>query len=409
SPATARGLTTAFASDSLKSVTLSTDTTSLTKTMFVTYYAAGFTTPGKTADYYAASDEFIVPYGNGARPNWMSFKTPWLNKGAYNVYMNQRTNLGGGMKTTATMDEKALYVPNAELNGFSIRGDNNNKKRWNANANDGLNQMSYLGSVVLDASGQHDLKLTCTTTSESSVNQIAWLDMMEFIPVDQDSVTVNISAATGLAKTYYPLFNSGGYASTTTASFITYASCNELAVPYQAVDQTIYETNPYTLQHLGVTDPNLGLLGVDYVVIFKNDQWTRVNEGAVNTSDSTYTSNLAYGDYYYQEYNYTENALTLGSLGSRLWIKDGTFTVSAPNALKNVNSSNIKTYAVGKIITVKGINVGAKIMVTDLMGRLILNTVSTSDVFTTTMKQGSVYIIKVVSGSDYSTMKVVTK
>jgi hypothetical protein len=398
-----------FAADSLSNFRLSTDTTTLTKTKYATWGAYAFTVPGKTADYYAASDAFNVPYGNGANPSWMSFTTPWLNKGAYNVYMNQRTNLDGGMKTTATMDDKTLYYPNAELNGYSIRGGNNNKRRWNANANDGLNQMSYLGSVVLDASGQHVLKLTCTSTGESSVNQIAWLDMMEFVPVDQDSVNVNISAAAGLAKTYFPLFNSGGYASNATASFITYASSNELSVPYQAVDQTAYTTNPFTIQHLGVTDPNLGLLGIDYVVVFKNDKWTRVSEGAVNTSDSTYTCNLADGDYYYQEYNYTENTLTPGSLGSRIWMKDGTFTVGNPNALNTVSSSNIRTYAVGKVLTVKGIKAGAKIMVTDLMGRLVLNTVSGSDVFTSTLKQGSVYIVKVISANDSRTTKVIVK
>jgi len=405
---TARLLTTAFASDSLKSVTLSTDTTSLTKTMYVTYYTAAFTVPGKTADYYGASDEFIAPYGNGTSPSWMSFKTPWLNKGAYNVYMNQRTNLDAGMKTTATMDGKTFYYPNAELSGYSIRGANNNKRRWNANANDALNQMSYLGSVILDASGQHVLKLTCTSTTESTSNQIAWLDMMEFIPVDQDSVNVNISAAAGLAKTYFPLFNSGGYASNTTATFIVYANSTELAVPFQVTDPTTYTKTSYTLQHLGVTDPNLGLTGVDHVVIFKKDKWTRVSEGVVN-SDSTYTCDLANGDYYYQEFNYTESSTTLGALGTRLWMKDGVFTVGNPDAVINPKSTNIRTYAVDKTLTVKGIKAGAKIMVTDLLGRLMLNAVSTSDVFTSTMKQGSVYIVKVISGNDNYTTKLIVK
>jgi len=410
SAVTARGLTVNFGADSLSNFSLSTDRMDsvFTRTQYVSYYTDAFTTPGKTADYYGASDQFNVPYGNGARPNWMSFTTPWLNKGAYNVYMNQRTNLTDGIKTTVTMDDKTLYYPNAEMTVFSIRGGNNRNRRWNANTNDGLNQMSYLGSVVLDASGTHTLKLT-GTTSESSANQIAWLDMMEFIPVDQDSVNINISAAAGLAKTYYPLFNSGGYALTNTASFVTYASCNELSVPFQAIDPTAYTTNPYTIQHLGVTDPNLGLLGIDYVVVFKKDKWTRVSEGAVNTSDSTYTCNLANGEYYYQEYNYTENTLTPGSLGSRLWMKDGVFTVGTINALNSLNSSNIKTYAVGKTLTVKGIKAGAKIMVYDVMGRVLLNTVSTSDVFTSTMKQGAIYIVKVISANDSRTTKVIIK
>ena len=407
SPASAR-VSVNFAADSISNFRLSTDTLTTTKTQYATWGAYGFAVPAKTADYYGASDAFNVPYGNGARPNWMSFTTPWLNKGAYNVYMNQRTNLTDGIKTTVTMDDKTLYYPNAEMTVFSIRGGNNRNRRWNANTSDGLNQMSYLGSVVLDASGTHTMKLT-GTTSESAANQIAWLDMLEFIPVDQDSVNVNISAAAGLAKVYYPLFNSGGYASTSTASYVTYASGNDMAVPYQVVDPTTYTTNPYTIQHLGVTDPNLGLLGVDYVVVFKKDKWTRVSEGAVSTSDSTYTCNLADGDYYYQEYNYTENTLIPGSLGSRLWMKDGVFTVGIPSALNSVNSSNIKTFAVGKTITVKGIKAGAKIMVTDLMGRLVLNTVSSSDVFTSTMKQGSIYIVKVISANDSRTSKVIVK
>jgi len=118
---------------------------------------------------------------------------------------------------------------------------------------------------------------------------------------------------------------------------------------------------------------------------------------------------LANGDYYYQEFSYTENTLMPGSLGTRVWMKDGTFTVGNPNAVKNPNTSNIKTYAVGKTLTVKGIKAGAKIMVVDLMGRIVLNAVSTSDIYSSTMKQSSVYIVKVISGNDNNTTKVIVK
>jgi len=394
----------AFAGDSLKSFTLSTDTLTTTKNMYANWGAYAFTIPLKTADYYGASDAFNVPYGNGVRPSWMSFATPWLNKGAYNIYMNQRTNLlTDGMKTTALMDGKSLYYPNAELLPYSIRSNgNNNGRRWNANTNDVMNQMAYLGSVVIDASGVHTLKLSCTSTSETGVNQIAWLDMMEFVPVDQDSVNVNITAKAGLAKTYYPLFNSGGYALPNITPFVTYASCNDLAVSYQAVDQTVYAKNPCTLQHLGVTDPNLGLMGVDYIVVFKNDKWTRVSEGMVNTSDSTYTCNLADGEYYYQEYNYTENPVILGSMGSRIWMKDGMFNLKngvITGSFIGISTSVSKTnlsYDIGsgpsaeQSFTVEGLKLTDNIVITPSANIQISKTSGSGFVNTPiTLSQGS--------------------
>jgi len=39
----------------------------------------------------------------------------------------------------------------------------------------------------------------------------------------------------------------------------------------------------------------------------------------------------------------------------------------------------------------------------------MLNTVSTSDVFTSTMKQGAIYIVKVISANDSRTTKVIVK
>lgn len=402
-----------FANDSLKTITLSTDTTTLTKTMYATWNAYALNaTPSKTADYYAGFDRLDFPYGAGAYPNWVTIKTPHLNKGGYNVYLIQRTNLGSGMKTVVTMDDKTLYYPNAELTTpFSIRASGNNGRRFNANTNDGLTQSNYLGSINFDISGTHIFKMVCTSTSESSAEQKngAWLDMIQFIPIDQDSVSVNIGASAGLSKIYYPLFSAGGYACFSTETFKTLGSEIDLSIPYQVPDQSTYDKKSYTLQHLAVTNPDLGLLGVDYVVIYKNDQWTRVAEGAVNTSDSTFTCDLADGNYYYQEYSYSENSTTPGSIGTRKWMKDGFFTVGTGTDVADTHASSIRTYSFGKTLTVKGIKSGAKITVTDLMGRVILTATSGSDVFTTTLKQGSVYLVKVLSGNDAKTTKVLVQ
>ena len=98
-----------------------------------------------------------------------------------------------------------------------------------------------------------------------------------------------------------------------------------------------------------------------------------------------------------------------GSIGTRAWMKDGTFTVGEQTAVKNTKASNINSFAVGKNLIVKGIKAGAKITVTDLIGKVILNTKSTSETFTTSINQSSVYIVKVVSGSDSKTSKVIIK
>jgi hypothetical protein len=398
-----------FSGDSCSSIMLATDTLKATKVYYANLDLNALQVASQgLKETYASCDRLNIPFGNGVRPSWFSIKTPWLNKGAYNIYISQRVNQASGMIPKVELDGKAVYYPSAELVTPAFRSyAGNNIRRWCANGNDNNLAMHYFGSVVINNSDVHSLKFTST----NAYGETAWLDMVQFIPVDQDSLKITASGTAGLAKSYWPRFDIGGYARQADFSGTlpaTLGSIGDIAVNYQVTDPTVYTKNPYTLQHLAVTDPNLGLLGVDYVVVFKKDKWTRVAEGVV-TSDSTYTCDLADGDYYYQEYQYTESTNFLGALGKRVWMKEGTFRVGPETAVKNVNSTSIRTYAVGKTLTVKGIKAGAKIMVTDLMGRAILNTVSTSDVFTSTMKQSSIYIVKVISGTDYSTSKVLVK
>jgi hypothetical protein len=118
---------------------------------------------------------------------------------------------------------------------------------------------------------------------------------------------------------------------------------------------------------------------------------------------------LADGEYYYEEINYSPNTLILGSFGSRPLLEKGTFRVGeVPSAVINTKASKIKTFANGNTFTVKGITAGARIMIADLTGRIITNTISTSDVFTKSLTP-AIYIIKVVSGNDVLRTKVIVK
>ncbi|MHB9142767.1 MAG: T9SS type A sorting domain-containing protein, partial [Paludibacter sp.] len=71
-------------------------------------------------------------------------------------------------------------------------------------------------------------------------------------------------------------------------------------------------------------------------------------------------------------------------------------------------TSNIKAFAYGKTLTVRGIKAGARILVTDLTGKMIVNTVSTSDIFTKALYP-SIYVVKVVSDNDILRTKVIVK
>jgi len=405
---TPRSYTHYFRTDSLAGITV-TDTVS--NTFKVGYYLAG-ATYDKIDNAYNRADFVMVPLGSG-RPTWVKFKTPWLNAGSYNIYLSHRVS--GDPKTnitSVTLDEKESYYPNEEFYGrwFKSWGNSNSKRRWNAKANSNNMAMNYLGSVSVDTSNSHILKITVAPENGATYN----LDMLQFIPVDMDSVSINTTAAVSMAKIYYPMFDWLGFARQpgydAAAVPATYSDFTQFAIPYQVADLTDWGTKiSHTIDSVGLYIRNIG--GEDYVANYvtvyrAEDKWTRVAEGYSDEITFKYTCELPKGNYYYQTIKYTD--LGDGAADYRTYIKDGYFTVNTPDAVNTQKASNIKAFANGNTLTIKGIKAGARVIVTDLTGKLIVNSVASSDVFTKTLYP-SVYIVKVVSDNDILRTKVLVK
>lgn len=412
----ARGVTTAtprsyshyFRCDSLPGISVTTDTLSAQK---VGYYLAG-ATYDKIDNCYNRADFVMVPLGS-SRPTHVTFKTPWLNAGSYNIYISHRVS--GDPKTNMTtinMDGKELYFPNEEMYGrwFKSWAGANNRRQWNAKAHSGSMGMNYIGSVSVDNSGTHSLTINVLPENGATYN----LDMLEFIPVDMDSLSINTTAAVSMAKKYWPMFDWVGFARQ--ADFAaasvptTYADFTNFAIPYQVTDQTDWGTKfSHTIDSVGITKK---LIGTDeyvanYVTVYRaEDKWTRVSEGYSDGTAMNYTCQLPKGNYYFEAINFTD--LGDGAADFRTFINSGYFTIADPNAVVNTKKSNIITFAKGNNLTVTGIKAGAKIMITDLLGKVIVNTTSTSDVFTKSLKP-AIYVVKVVSSNDNSTSKVIIR
>ena len=402
--ATPRAYSHTFRMDSLPGIMV-TDTINLTHK--VGYYLAG-STYGKIDDAYNRADFVTVPLGSG-RPTWVKFKTPWLNAGSYNVYLSHRVS--GDPKTnmgSITMDNKELYFPNEEMYGrwFKSWAGTNNRRRWNAKENSGNMGMNYLGSVSIDNSGTHSLKINVLPENGATYN----LDMLQFIPVDMDSLNINLPAATSMAKVYYPMFDwvgfarQPGYDAATVPT--TYADFTQFAIPYQVTDMTDWGMKySHSIDSVGLIKKLIGAeeFVANYVTVYRaEDKWTRVAEGFSNDA-FIFTCELPKGDYYYETINFTD--LGDGAQDYRTFINSGYFSLGA-NAVDNHQVSNIKAYAYNRTLTVKGIKSGASISVVDLTGRTLINAISKSDVFTTALPQG-VYLVKVVSGEILRTKVIV--
>lgn len=409
----ARGMTTAtpraythyFRRDSLEGISV-TDT--INESHKVGYYYAG-STYDKIDNAYNRADFVMVPLGSG-RPTWVKFKTPWLNAGSYNIYISHRVS--GDAKTNMTtiqMNDKELYFPNEEMYGrwFKSWVGVNNRRRWNATGHSGSMGMNYIGSVSIDQSGTHQLKINVASENGATYN----LDMLQFIPVDMDSLNINLPAAESMAKNYYPMFDWLGFAHLdgTTTGMTTYSDFTEFAVPYQVADPTVYEKNTGKIESLGIKTivvDNAEMIA-NYVIVYKaEDKWTRVAEGSI-TENHDFSYELPAGNYYYQEINYIDMGIA-GAAGYRTFISDGTFTVEAPNQVINQATSKIKAFSLNSTLVVRGIEAGAEILVTDLSGRIIVNKKSQSTSFTQALRTGA-YLVKVISEGETLRTKVIVK
>lgn len=395
--------TRAFRTDSLPGITITDDTLSTFK---IKNIAIG-TSYSKLADAFNHADYVAVPLGS-SRPTSVKIKTPWLNAGAYNVFISHRKSGDAKMNISAVaLDENELYWPNEEMTGRWFKSSlvANNYRKWNAKGYDiGLN-MNYLGSVSTDNSGVHTLQIDVLPENGGDI----MMDMIQFIPIDQDSLSINLSAAESMAKIYYPMFSFTGFtyqSGYNVAEVVpTFADNSSLALPYQVADSSNWGTQyPFTVTGMDVDTVMIGSDPVyaNYATVYKaDDKWTRVASGSA--VDGKFVGELPQGRYYYETIFFTD--LSDGAYDYRTLVKTGYFELPLTGTNK-INKSSIKVYSFDQKLCVNGIASGAKIIVTDITGKVLINITSNTDRFTTPMQQG-IYIVKVVSGETMNAKVIV--
>ena len=165
----------------------------------VAYYFNGITAPSTTANQYVWGDQINFRI---APKHAITFVTPNLNPGRYNVYMSNRWKPTSGTNNAPTidttyMDGKPLLVNDAIARSFDGYGNSAvyRQMQTTASAQMGL----HLGEALVTKTGTHELKLYSNVGSglsaASSYNTV-WGSMIYFVPVDQDSTGINV--------TYYP-------------------------------------------------------------------------------------------------------------------------------------------------------------------------------------------------------------
>jgi len=160
----------------------------------IQYYFNGVNRPATQNNAYVRGDQFNFRL---APKKKLTFVTPILNPGRYNVYMSNRWKGAVGAPTVDTtyMDGKPLYVADGKARSFYDWGDATTYRQFIDVA---YQQGLHLGEALVTKTGTHELSLYSIAGSTGAIGQTSqvWGGMIYFIPVDQDSVGINV--------TYYP-------------------------------------------------------------------------------------------------------------------------------------------------------------------------------------------------------------
>lgn len=161
----------------------------------VTYYCDATT----SANYHVYYDylNFGLRFGNASANNWIEFTTPLIVKGQYKVWICYRVG-GHGQYTQVSFDGSPLsrivnmsttggYIPDVSATDDVLVAQG--FKRYSASAPATANtQVGQLaGTVIITTTNRHKIRLTAIKDFGSTDAGIT-LDMIQFIPIDQDQV-----------------------------------------------------------------------------------------------------------------------------------------------------------------------------------------------------------------------------
>lgn len=155
---------------------------------FITY---GVGTSFSANDQYIHYDNFYVELRNN-RVRWMEIKTPVLTEGVYNIWVIWRRAGAGVMFKTAFKEEgyaDQLSSTIINLSDYAPGGNvdvnlANGWKRVTAKIETSTQCARNMGAFKVDFTGRHTLRLDALGNGSTG----AWIDMIQFIPVDQNQV-----------------------------------------------------------------------------------------------------------------------------------------------------------------------------------------------------------------------------
>lgn len=156
-----------------------------TLNLAVEYVWAGISATGSSP--VVNGDYLQIPMGGPNRPAWVTLTTPLIVAGTYKVWICYRT-ASGSMKCQVAVDSTVMqrtfthanYLPTGVSDAVL---EAENFKNYTIGNTKYSNVPAYcVGTVTIGVTGTH----TITFTTLSGTDSNFWLDMIEFIPADQD-------------------------------------------------------------------------------------------------------------------------------------------------------------------------------------------------------------------------------
>jgi len=237
---------------------------------------------GVSYNFNGIAQPASTPYVNGNQFNFriapnhkITFVTPILNPGLYNVYMSNRwgsTLVERPIIDTTYMDGKPLAVYDGLQRTFANYGNANVQRNFQATAS---NQAMHLGEALVTTNGTHELSLYSKIGSgpRGSYNQI-WSNMIYFIPVDQDSAVIT--------SVYYPKIDYCGYfvyATAAQGNIVNHTNLgtdgvNKVKYPSQFKDVSVYASSDVNYAKNFTVNGGVYSRGDKLTTVSPLDNWT---------------------------------------------------------------------------------------------------------------------------------------
>jgi len=174
----------------------------------INYGFDGLTVNSTVASTFVWGDKF---YFRIAPKHPLTFVTPNLNPGRYNVYMSNRWKPAGTATSycatidTSYMDGKPLLVTDGLVRSFDGYGNSALLRQFQTT--NSAQPAMHLGEALVTKPGTHEFSLYSivgSTGATANQGNTVWGGMIYFVPIDQDSVGINV--------TYYPRVDYAGRA-----------------------------------------------------------------------------------------------------------------------------------------------------------------------------------------------------